>query len=123
MRQRMDKKSKEIGKRIAEARHEAGGMTQEELAALIGVSPRSVQAYELGEVIPYRQLRDLEQKLGKPVAWFLHGEEAMQARDDQLELILRKLEAVERELAALRSSMDGSGARTTARRTKGAKQR
>ena len=58
------------------------------------------------------------------MAWFLHGEEAVQAKDDQFELILRKLETVERELAALRASMDGSGHKAAGQRTtKGAKQR
>lgn len=108
MPQKLTKKAKEIGERIAEARHEAGGMTQTELAALIGVSPRSVQAYELGEVLPYRQLKDLEHALGKPLGWFLHGDEAVQVRDDQLELVLKEIRGLKREVRSLRDELDGN---------------
>ena len=64
----------EIGERIKQARLEQGGMKQRELADLLGVSERSVIAYESGEVIPYRFMRDLERALGKPSSWILHGD-------------------------------------------------
>ena len=64
----------EVAKRVQKARREAEGMTQRELADLLGVTERSVAAYESGEVIPYRFMRDLERYLGKPVGWFLHGD-------------------------------------------------
>lgn len=83
-----DPKAVEIGQRIAQARREMGIMTQEELAQLIGVSPRSMQAYELGEVIPYKQMKDLETVLERPIGWILHGEDAVQARDQQIEMLL-----------------------------------
>lgn len=98
-----DMRAKEIGNRIAQARRETGGMTQEELAALLHVSPRSVQAYEAGEVIPYRYLRDLERALAKPAAWFLHGEAALAAKDDQFEAIMTELRAIRSELRALKN--------------------
>ena len=78
-----DGKAMDVGARIARARNEAGGMTQEELAALIKVSLRSIQAYEAGDVLPYKQMPELERVLGRPVAWFLYGEEALKARDEQ----------------------------------------
>lgn len=64
----------EIGARIAQARHEAGGMTQEELAELLNVSKRSVQDYEAGATVPWKHFQVLEQAFKKPLSWFLHGE-------------------------------------------------
>src|SRR3990167_1003749 len=64
-----------IGARIARARTEAG-VTQEELADLIGVSTRSLQGYEAGAVKPYRHLEALAAAVNKPMAWFLHGDDA-----------------------------------------------
>lgn len=94
-------KATEIGARIAQARLEAGGMTQSELAHLIGLTERSVQAHEAGDVIPYRYLREYERALGKPAAWFLHGDAAnvgssaehreVMARLDQLQATVDEL--------------------------------
>lgn len=64
----------EIGERIALARKEADGMTQRELADLLGVTERSVAAYEAGDVIPYRFMRQLESLLNRPASWILYGE-------------------------------------------------
>ena len=36
---------------------------------------RSVQNYEAGDVIPYKHFRRLEEITGKPLAWFLRGDE------------------------------------------------
>ena len=91
-------KAIEIGKRIAEARHEAGGMTQQELGELVGVSVRSIAAWELGDVIPYRHLKELERATGVDAAWLLHGEESTDLRDRQLEEISRKLDEILRRL-------------------------
>lgn len=68
-------RAKEIGGRIALARKEADGMTQRELADLLGVTERSVAAYEAGEVIPYRFMRQLEQLINRPANWILYGEQ------------------------------------------------
>ena len=100
--QRSDK-AIEIGKRIAEARKEAGGMTQEELGELVGVSVRSIAAWELGDVIPYRHLKELEKATGASAAWLLHGEESTDVRDHQLDEINGKLDEILRRL-------DGEGA-------------
>jgi transcriptional regulator with XRE-family HTH domain len=88
------KRAREIGKRIAQARLEAGGMSQVELADLLEVSERSVSAYENGEVIPYRHMRKLEQLLNKPIAFFLFGKEA----DDASIALSEKLEEIKRML-------------------------
>jgi transcriptional regulator with XRE-family HTH domain len=55
-------KRKEIGARIRTARNEQG-LTQIELADLLGISERSMQGYEIGEVIPYRRLHELSKVL------------------------------------------------------------
>ncbi len=96
-RQRSDK-AIEIGRRIAEARREAGGMTQEELGELVGVSVRSIAAWELGDVIPYRHLKELEKATGTDAAWLLHGAESTDVRDRQLDEINRKLDEILRRL-------------------------
>ena len=69
--------SVEVGRRIVQARNEypEGKITQEELAELAGVSQRSMQAYETGEVIPYRKMRDIAEALNVSTSWLLHGED------------------------------------------------
>jgi transcriptional regulator with XRE-family HTH domain len=62
-----------IGRRLAQARKEAG-LTQEQIADLVGVTPRSIQGYEAGKVVPYRHLKRLEEITGKPSSWFLRNE-------------------------------------------------
>jgi transcriptional regulator with XRE-family HTH domain len=62
-----------IGGRIARARKESG-LTQEELAALVGVSPRSIQGYEAGKVVPYRRMGQLAQAVNREVGWMLEGD-------------------------------------------------
>src|SRR5207244_3667878 len=62
-----------IGPRLAQARKEAG-LTQEQLAGLVGVTPRSIQGYEAGKVLPYRHLKRLEEVTGKPPSWLLRNE-------------------------------------------------
>lgn len=66
--------AREIGDRIAKARREAGGMTQEQLADLVDVSERSIQNYEAGVSIPYKHLHRIAEVLNRSVGWFLHGE-------------------------------------------------
>lgn len=85
----------QIGQRIAQARREVG-LNQEELADLMGVSTRSLQGYEAGDVIPYRHFERLSGIVRKPVEWLLHGdqpaaepatvEEIRQVRADVAEL-------------------------------------
>jgi transcriptional regulator with XRE-family HTH domain len=62
-----------IGGRIARARRESG-LTQEELAALLGVSVRSIQGYEAGKVVPYRRLNALANVTNHELAWMLRGD-------------------------------------------------
>lgn len=105
-------KAKEIGQRIVQGRAEAGGMSQRELADLLGVSERSVIAYEKGEVIPWRFFERLQDALGKPSAWLIHGEDALVARDDeiagQLSRLETRVEEVAQQLGILVSSLERS---------------
>lgn len=71
----------EIGERIAQARKESGGMTQEELAELLNVSKRSVQDYEAGTTVPWKYFQLLEEVFKRPLSWFLHGEEEQLPQD------------------------------------------
>ena len=66
--------AQEIGERIKQARLEAGGMTQEELADALDVSTRSLQAYEAGDTIPWKHFQALTRIFDRPLEWFLHGE-------------------------------------------------
>src|SRR4051794_7778235 len=91
--------AKEIGARIAQARKEAG-LTQEELAELAPFSYRSLQDYERGLTIPYRQLRDISKLLGQPVEWFLRGDEAEEPA------MLARLEAIEASLTQIDRKLD-----------------
>lgn len=68
------RQAQEIGARVAEARKLAG-FSQAELGDLLGVSKRAVQIYENGTTIPWRHFRRLEELTGKPVSWFLHGDD------------------------------------------------
>lgn len=73
--------AREIGERIAQARREAGGMTQEQLAELLNVSARSVQDYESGVTVPWKHMHALTRIFTRPLEWFLHGDEADQEED------------------------------------------
>ncbi len=65
----------EIGQRIAQARKEAGGITQEDLADALDVSKRSLQDYEAGVTIPWKHFTKLTAITGRQLEWFLHGDE------------------------------------------------
>ena len=91
--------AEEIGKRIAEARKLANGMTQETLADLIGVSKRSVQDYEAGVTIPWKHLKAISKVTRHPVDWFLYGDEdQLEARTEEL---VRRFEVLAERLERL----------------------
>jgi len=97
-------RAREIGERIALARKEADGMTQRELADLIGVTERSVAAYEAGDVIPYRFMRQLEQLLNRPASWLLYGENG-QTSDEAIAKLQRQQDEMSKQLAELLALM------------------
>lgn len=80
----------EIGARIREARDEKG-MTQEDLAAVMPFSKRSLQDYEAGVTIPYKHLAEIGRVLGHAPAWFLRGEETTTEADPGLAEEVRAL--------------------------------
>lgn len=82
---------REIGERIVQARKELG-MRQVELADLVHVSERSMQAYERGEVFPWRFLSDISAVLGKSRDWILHGTEASEAGLPEVRAALEKIQ-------------------------------
>jgi transcriptional regulator with XRE-family HTH domain len=93
-----------IGWRIARARKESG-LTQEELAALIGVSPRSIQGYEAGKVVPYRRLRRLAEVTSRELGWILEGEPVAQSAvsSEVVERIVTLVEEVSAEAQRIRA--------------------
>jgi transcriptional regulator with XRE-family HTH domain len=97
-----------VGDRIKQARLEAGGMKQRELADLLGVSERSVIAYESGQVVPYRFIRQIEEATGKSAAWMLHGDgvsgNGFKEIQDQMATILDQIKLLRVELSELRSA-------------------
>ena len=73
---------REIGARIAQCRRDYGGMTQQELADLLGLSERSVQDYERGVTVPYKHFDRLAQIFpGRSAEWFRLGDEGIKAND------------------------------------------
>lgn len=92
--------AKEVGRRIAQARKESNGMTQRKLADAVGVTERSVAAWEGGETIPYRHIRALEGVLRRPAAWFLYGDQPSE-HDDVRELLL----AIKAQLDAIQARL------------------
>jgi len=98
----------EIGRRIAQARKEAG-LTQQELADRLHVTRRSVQGYESGSVVPYKRLHTLADALGRPAGWFLSGDLNTHAPSEaDLRKGLRQL--LQNELSTLLDSGHSSAA-------------
>jgi transcriptional regulator with XRE-family HTH domain len=86
----------EVGRRIAQAREEAG-LTQAELATRIGLRhPQSISNYERGETeVPAKRLRAIAEATGKDISYFLGEASAEVARAeawDEILLLLRSLD-------------------------------
>lgn len=93
----------EIGARLHQARAEAG-LTQEEIADLVGVSTRSWQGYEAGDVVPYRHMAKIADVTRRSVAWLIHGDTEEPSRDPEWMQPLR--EELAAEIARLRGLND-----------------
>jgi transcriptional regulator with XRE-family HTH domain len=91
-----------IGWRLARARKERG-LTQEELAALVGVSPRSIQGYEAGKVVPYRRLGELANVMNREVGWILQGDADPGLQSEVLERLVTLIEEVSIEARRIRA--------------------
>jgi transcriptional regulator with XRE-family HTH domain len=96
-----------IGGRLARARRE-NGLTQEELAALVGVSPRSIQGYEAGKVVPYRHLSRLAQVTNRELNWLLEGEQQVEAvlGPELAERLVSLVEEVAAEATRIRAAAE-----------------
>jgi transcriptional regulator with XRE-family HTH domain len=65
----------DIGKRIQKAREEAG-LSQDELASMIGITQSALSNYELGKRRLYlANLQEIARRLNRPLACFLDIEE------------------------------------------------
>jgi PAS domain S-box-containing protein len=90
-----------VGRRIAAARR-AAGLTQKQLAAMIGVTRRSVQSYEAGAVVPYKHADRLGEALGLGAGWIMDGEAPADALQESLrEVVRNELRAVLTETGVL----------------------
>lgn len=89
----------EIGGRIAQARREADGMTQETLAEALDLSVRQLQNIEAGSSIPWRHFSRLEAIFGRSLGWFLHGQ------DDDAKDVAEAISAVEARLESLEDAV------------------
>ena len=98
----------EIGRRIAEARARAGGVTQEELGSRIGLSARGVQEIERDRSNPYRHVRAVAEATGVSVEWLLHGVEPEPKREAD-ETLLRLLGSIDARLGRLEAAIDQLG--------------
>ena len=98
----------QVGARIAEARRHAG-LTQQSLAKQLGVTRRSIQAYEAGAVIPYKRLDHLAELLDRPASWLLGDTRSNDAAREPLRDLRAELrEAVHEELIAVFTELGAS---------------
>jgi len=86
----------EIPARIKQARKEAG-MTQNELAALLQVQPRTYQNYELDRV-PWNLMNEIAAATGKSAEWLLHGDGVVERRPTPELFAPRDIERLERKI-------------------------
>lgn len=88
-----------VGRRIAQARREMG-LTQDELADLVGVKMCQIQYYEAGQSNPYRKIREIAEATGKSVGWLMHGDTITEAAAEEVASQLEGLGRHQEELAA-----------------------
>ncbi|HKY74475.1 MAG TPA: helix-turn-helix transcriptional regulator [Patescibacteria group bacterium] len=94
----------QLGKRIKEARLRTG-MSQQELANVVGVSDKTISAYEVGRVDPpLESLEKLSQATSHPIAYFI---------GDVQSNIEAKLERIARELAEIKQSLQSTSTQTS----------
>lgn len=89
----------EIRGRIKHARKEAG-LTQEGLAELLEVIPRTVQNYE-NDHVPWGRIRDIAEITGVSTRWLLHGETASLASSQRERGDIPQLDRIESQIALI----------------------
>ena len=78
----------QIGRKLQKAREEMG-MSQEELAKMLGYTQSSLSNYELGKRRLYlSDLKKVCEILGKPITYFLEDSDDQQTDEDNLATIL-----------------------------------
>ena len=86
----------EIGRRIRQARQEAG-LSQQELARLLGISQRAVSYAERQPWLKHSTLERYAQALGRPLTYFLREEAEGPASESPEVTIQRAFEIVCRD--------------------------
>jgi transcriptional regulator with XRE-family HTH domain len=92
-----------LGQLIKIARLEAG-LRQKDLAAELGLSYRSIQEYESDRIVPYQQLRAIEEITGKPQGWLTDNYDPYQRVSQMAEEIEEIGKDVKKILALLKKS-------------------
>src|SRR5574338_571235 len=95
-----EKRLREVGIRIAEAR-ETAGLTQKELAEKIGMSERTILNYETGTTSPWGKLREIAAVLDADHAWLAAGEASSLNHDGPD--VGEELEAMREELRTIKA--------------------
>jgi len=81
-----------IGARISHARA-ARGLTQEELAGMSSFSYRSLQEWERGVRVPFKQITELAKHLDTTRDWLLYGDD--EGRENNYTKLLRRMDEIE----------------------------
>jgi len=91
--------------RLKKAREEAG-LSQRELGLLIGLSDKSISAYEQERVLPpFDIVPKLAKQLNKPIAYFIEEEEPLDFISIRLIQIEREIEEFQNLLKDLKEEL------------------
>lgn len=106
----------EISRRLGQSRKTAG-LTQEEMAELVGMTVRAVQDWESPKkpTVPYSRLEEWGRLTNVTTAWLLHGDKVVSSEDrlDQLEAQMgRAIELLEELLGVAHGESPGESAET-----------
>lgn len=97
-RERAKERHREIGNRVRTARKELG-IRQTELADLLHVTERTMQAIEKGEVDPWRHVEALAPILNKTPGWIWNGKDDVTIKlEPEIRRMDRRLKGVEDSL-------------------------
>ncbi len=93
---------KQIGRKIQLAREEKG-ITQLELAKMLGITQAALSNYELGKRrVYFHQIELIAEHLEKPISYFLDDESMLEGyeniiNDEMIELITSKMKQLNRK--------------------------
>lgn len=109
-----------ISRRLREAR-EAQGLTRDEMARMLKMHVRSMDAYENPKVhtIPFEKMSEISEITGVSVSWILHGEEGPEHLMLQtLENVVQVMENLTQRVEALEQAVTASLASRPSRRSR-----